>query len=64
MIRKVKVVDANTQYNQIEELKQLAANYPAGSLERKAVEEEIEKLNDPPSPRLRRTSKFPMTNDK
>jgi len=50
--------------SQIEELKQLAAQYPAGSFERKAVEEEIEKLNDPPSPRLRRTSKFPMTNDK
>jgi len=47
-----KIVDEKN--NQLEELKQLAARYPAGSLPRKAVEEEIGKLND----------KFPMTNDK
>ena len=35
-------------------LKQLAANYPVGSLVWKAVEEEIKKLND----------KFPISNDK
>ena len=49
MIRKVKVVDANTQYNQIEELKQLAANYPAGSFERKAIEEEIDRATRNPA---------------
>ena len=32
------------QENNLEELKQMAAGYPAGSLERKAVEEEIDKL--------------------
>jgi len=32
------------QENNLEELKQLAAGYPAGSFERKAVEEEIDKL--------------------
>ncbi|MDD4271858.1 MAG: hypothetical protein PHF50_03560 [Patescibacteria group bacterium] len=32
--------------NQLEELKQLAVKYPAGSFERKAIEEEIGKMNN------------------
>ncbi len=32
--------------NQLEQLKQLASQYPVGSFERKAVEEELGKLND------------------
>lgn len=36
----------NKNRTELEELKQMAAGYPAGSFERKAVEEEIEKLND------------------
>jgi len=48
MIQEVKIagntLSINEPNNQLNELKQLAARYPAGSLERKAVEEEIEKL--------------------
>jgi len=36
------VVKSGRESN-LEQLKQIAAKYPAGSLERKAVEEEIEK---------------------
>lgn len=46
MIREVKIsdVDVNKENGRIEELKQLASRYPAGSFERKAVEEEIDRL--------------------
>lgn len=42
--RKVVSRNLSESENNLAELKQLAANYPPGSLERKAVEEEIEKL--------------------
>lgn len=48
MIKEVKMVDSssptNESNNQLEELKQLAASYPAGSFERKAVEEEMDRI--------------------
>lgn len=50
MIQEVKIpgntLSTNEPNDQLEQLKQLATQYPAGSFERKAVEEEIEKLND------------------
>ncbi|MFH1254913.1 MAG: hypothetical protein V1667_00330, partial [bacterium] len=44
MIREVKVEDVNEKTGRIEELKQLASEYSVGSFERKAVEEEIRKM--------------------
>ncbi|MDP2708501.1 MAG: hypothetical protein Q8O93_00395 [bacterium] len=52
MIQEVKVVDNISLISRvdsdIDELKQLAAKYPAGSFERKAVEEEIERVTRSP----------------
>jgi len=42
-VKSDKIININQDKD---ELKQLAANYPAGSFERKAIEEEIGKLND------------------
>lgn len=45
MILEVKTTDAGETGGEFGELQQLASRYPAGSFERKAVEEEIGKLN-------------------
>jgi len=38
------IISADEKVNNLEEFKKLAANYPVGSFERKAIEEEIKKL--------------------